>query len=258
MTRALRIVADARAVAEAAASALVSRALDAIAARGRFTVALSGGSTPRLLFATLAARVESGAPGATAVAWDQVHVFWGDERAVPPDHPDSNYGVARALLLAHLPIPDGNVHRIQAEMEPSEAAAAYEITLRRHFGLQPGERPVFDLVFLGLGPDLHTASLFPGSPALDERERLVVAPWVERLGAFRITLTPIVLNQARTVMFMVAGEDKAGPLKAVLETEPDPTRRPAQVVQPSDGELVWLVDEAAAAELSAATRQEWR
>ena len=258
MTRTLRIVADARAVAETAASALVTRALDAIAARGRFNVALSGGATPRLLFATLAARVEAGAPGATAVAWDQVHVFWGDERAVPPGHPDSNYGAARALLLARLPIPDGNVHRIQAEMEPSEAAAAYEETLRRHFGLQPGERPVFDLVFLGLGPDMHTASLFPGSPALDERERLVVAPWVETLGAFRITLTPIVLNHAREVMFMVAGQEKAGPLKRVLETEPDPMRRPAQVVQPADGALVWLVDEAAAAELSAATRQEWR
>jgi 6-phosphogluconolactonase len=258
MTRTLRIVADARAVAETAASVLVTRALDAIAARGRFNVALSGGSTPRLLFATLAARVETRAPGATAVAWDQVHVFWGDERAVPPDHPDSNYGAARALLLARLPIPDSNVHRIQAEMEPSEAAAAYEETLRRHFGLQPAERPVFDLVFLGLGPDMHTASLFPGSPALDERERLVVAPWVEQLGAFRITLTPIVLNHARGVMFMVAGVEKAGPLKRVLETEPDPMVRPAQVVQPPDGALVWLVDAAAAAELSGATRQEWR
>lgn len=258
MTRSLRIVVDARAVAETAASALVTRALDAIAARGRFNVALSGGSTPRLLFATLAARIGTGAPGATAVAWDQVHVFWGDERAVPPEHPDSNYGVAHALLLSRLPIPEANVHRIQAEMEPSEAAAQYEETLRRHFGLQPAERPAFDLVFLGLGPDMHTASLFPGSPALDERERLAVAPWVEKLGAFRITLTPIVLNHARTVMFMVAGREKADPLKSVLETEPNPMLRPAQVIQPADGELVWLVDEAAAAALSAATRQEWR
>jgi len=258
MTRALRIVADARAVAQTAASVLVTHALDAIAARGRFNVALSGGSTPLLFFATLATRLETGAPGATAVAWDQVHVFWGDERAVPPDHPHSNYGVARTLLLAHLPIPDGNVHRIQTEMEPSEAAAAYEETLRRHFALQPGERPAFDLVFLGLGPDMHTASLFPGSPAIDERERLVVAPWVEKLGAFRLTLTPIVLNHARAVMFMVAGQEKAGPLKSVLETEPDPMLRPAQVIQPADGELVWLVDEAAASALSAATRQEWR
>lgn len=258
MTRALRIVADARAVAAAAASDLVTRALDATAARGRFTVALSGGSTPRLLYATLAARLDAGAPGATAVTWDQVHVFWGDERVVPPNHPDSNYGVARALLLSRAPIPEANVHRIEAEFDPGEAAAAYAETLRRHFGLGPGELPVFDLIYLGLGTDMHTASLFPGVPALDERERLVASPWVPVLGAHRVTLTPPVINRARAVMFMVTGADKADALREVLESEPDPRRRPAQLVQPVDGELIWLVDEAAAAALSPATLQAWR
>lgn len=257
MTRVLRILEDPQAVAFAAASALVTRALDAIAARGRFTVALSGGDTPLRFYSALAARIEAGAPGANAVAWDQVHVFWGDERAVPPDHPDSNYRAAHGLLLAHLRVPDANVHRIEAELEPGEAAATYEEVLRRQFGLGPGAWPVFDLIFLGLGPDLHTASLFPGSAALDERERLVVAAWSPSVDAHRITLTPPVINHARAVMFLVTGGEKATALRRVLETEPDPMRRPAQVVRPVDGELIWLVDRAAAAELSPATLQEW-
>ena len=250
MTRALRIVADARAVAGEAATGLVSRALDATAARGRFTVALSGGSTPRLLYATLAARVDSAAPGTTAVPWDQLHLFWGDERAVPPSHPDSNFAVTRELLLAHLSVPDANVHRILAENAPVEAAADYETAIRRHFGLGPSDVPVFDLVYLGLGSDMHTASLVPGSPAVSERERLVVAPWVESLSAHRITMTPLVFNAARTVIFLVTGREKAPALKEVLETEPDPERRPAQSIHPSPGELIWLVDEAAASTLS--------
>jgi len=258
MTRVLRILASPQAVADAAASALVTRALDAIAARGRFTLALSGGATPLRFYSTLANRMQTGAPGATAVAWDQVHVFWGDERAVPPAHPDSSFRRAHGLLLAHVPVPEANIHRIQAELDPSEAATAYEETLRRQFGLGPGAWPVFDLIYLGLGVDMHTASLFPGSAALDERERLVAATWVRSKRTYRITLTPPVLNHARAVMFLVAGEEKAAALREVLESEPDPRRRPAQVVQPADGELIWLVDEAAAAALSPATLQAWR
>ena len=257
MTRVIRVLGDAQAVAFAAASALVSRALDAIAARGRFSVALSGGATPLRFFSALASRVQARAPGATAVAWDQVHVFWGDERAVPPDHPASNFRAARGLLLAHVGIPDTNIHRIEGELDPGEAAAGYAEVLRRYFGLGPGAWPTFDLIFLGLGPDFHTASLFPGSPALDERERLVVATWVPAVNAHRITLTPPVINHARAVMFLATGEEKATPLREVLETEADPRRRPAQVVQPVDGELIWLVDRAAAAELSPATLEEW-
>ena len=257
MTRALRILDDAQAVAFAAASALVTRALDAIAARGRFSVALSGGATPLRFYSALASRIRAGAPGATSVAWDQVHLFWGDERAVPPDHPDSNYRAARGLLLAHLRVPDANVHRIEGELDPGEAAATYEEVLRRQFGIGPRAWPVFDLIFLGLGPDLHTASLFPGNAALDERERLAVATWVQGISTHRITLTPPVINHARAVMFLVTGEDKAPALRDVLETEADPMRRPAQVVHPIDGDLVWLVDRAAAAELSPATIEEW-
>jgi 6-phosphogluconolactonase len=257
MTRALRVLDDAQAVAFATASALVTRALDATAARGRFSVVLSGGDTPLRFFSALASRVQARAPGATAVAWDQVHVFWGDERAVPPDHPDSNYRAAHGLLLAHLRIPDANIHRIQGELDPGEAAATYEEVLRRQLGLGPGAWPVFDLIFLGLGPDLHTASLFPGNAALDERARLAVATWVRSTNAHRITLTPPVINHARAVMFLVTGEEKAPALREVLETEPDPMRRPAQVVRPVDGELIWLVDRAAASELSGATLEEW-
>jgi len=257
MTRVLQVFDDAQAVAFAAANALVTRALDAIAARGRFSVALSGGATPLRFFSELAARIRSGAPGATAVAWDQVHVFWGDERAVPPDHPDSNFGAARSVLLAYLRVPDANVHRIEGELDPGEAAATYEEVLRRQFGISQGAWPVFDLIFLGLGPDLHTASLFPGSAALDERERLAVATWVPSQDAHRISVTPPVINHARAVMFLVTGGDKAPALRTVLETEPDPMRRPAQVVRPVDGELIWVVDRAAAAELSAATLEEW-
>ena len=257
MGRVLRVFDDAQAVGFGAASALVTRALDAIAARGRFSVALSGGATPLRFYSALASRIQAGAPGATAVAWDQVHVFFGDERAVPPDHPDSNYRAAHGLLLAHLRIPEANIHRILGELDPGEAAANYEEVLRRQFGIGPGVWPVFDLVFLGLGPDLHTASLFPGSAALDERRRLVVATWVRSKDTHRITVTPPVINHARAAMFLVTGEEKAAALRTVLETEPDPMHRPAQVVRPIDGDLIWLVDRAAAAELSPATREEW-
>jgi 6-phosphogluconolactonase len=258
MSRELHVFADPQAVAGAAASALVTRALDAIAARGRFTVALSGGTTPLRLYSTLADRMQAGAPGMNAVAWDQVHVFWGDERAVPFGHPDSNFHAARSGFLAWVPVPETNIHRIQTELDPSEAAATYEETLRRCFGLGPGGLPVLDLIYLGLGSDLHTASLFPDSPALDERERLVAATWVPRKKTHRITLTPPVINRARSVVFLVTGENKAMALRTVLETEPDPRRCPAQVVRPADGELIWMVDEAAASRLSPATLQEWR
>jgi len=259
MTRALRVFDDVTALAAAAADEWLTRAADAIAARGRFTAVLSGGSTSRHLFTALAARVAQGAAAVPHVAWEQVHVFWGDERTVPPSHPDSNYGSARTHLLARLPVPEVNVHRMEGERpDPKEAAADYDAEIRRVLGLRAGERPAFDLVCLGLGPDAHTASLFPGSPALAEQERLVTAPWVDEVGAHRITLTPLAFGQARVVIFLVAGVGKAEALRDVLEQDPDPARRPAQAIQPVDGSLTWMADRAAARLLAPATLAAWR
>ena len=212
--------------------------------RGRFFVALAGGSTPRGLYRLLA-----GDERRSAVPWNQMQVFWGDERCVPPDHPDSNFRMAYEALLAKVAIAAENVHRMRGEDPPEQAAQEYERELRDAFGLTPGELPRFDLILLGLGADAHTASLFPGSPALHEQSRLVAALYVEKLQANRLTLTPPVLNAARRVVFLVAGADKAPALHAVLQGEYNPGRFPAQVVRPLDGDVLWLVDRAAAAAL---------
>ncbi len=235
----LVICPDAETLSWEAAGWFVRLAAEAVAGRGRFSVALSGGSTPRGLYALLA-----GEPYRSQVPWSQVHVFWGDERHVPPDHPDSNYRLARQTLLDRVPIPPGNVHRIPAERpDPQAAAAEYERTLRTFFG--PGW-PRFDLILLGLGADGHTASLFPGTAVLHETERLVAAPYVDGLSAHRLTLTPPVLNHAANVLFLVAGEGKAATLHAVLEGPYRPERFPSQLVRPAEGRLVWIVDRAAA------------
>ena len=221
-----------------------------IASAGRFSVALSGGSTPRALYRLLAEP-----PFRGAIDWARVHIFWGDERFVPPNHPDSNYRAALEALVSRVPIPTENVHRIPTKVtDPKTAAAQYEETLRRFFAPPEGEVPRFDLVLLGLGPDGHTASLFPGSPALDEDSRLVVATYVSKLAAWRLTLTPPVLRGARHVIFLVSGPDKAAVLRDVLEGPHDPHRLPAQLVRPQDGDLTWLVDDAAASLLSASLK----
>ena len=179
-----------------------------------------------------------------------IHFFWGDERHVPPEHPDSNFGAARAALLDHVPVPPENVHRVPAELPDADAAARiYEDELRRWLAPPPGQPPRFDLVLLGLGADGHTASLFPGSAALDETERWVVAPWIEKLAARRITLTLPVLNAAARVLFLVSGRDKAAALRAVLAGPRRPRELPAQAVAPHDGEVTWIVDREAASEL---------
>jgi 6-phosphogluconolactonase len=229
----------------AAAEEVARRAEEAVRERGLFTWVLSGGSTPRDLYGTL-----SRPPYRDRMPWRAIHVFWGDERHVPPDHPDSNFRMAREAMLDRVPLPAANVHRIRAE-EPDAAvaAAAYEAELRAFFHLAPGEWPRFDLILLGLGKDAHTASLFPGSPAVHESERLVVAPWVPAQNTFRITLTPPALNHARLIVFLVSGEDKAEPLRAVLEGPRDPDRWPAQIVA---GNRLWMVDEAAARLLTTA------
>jgi 6-phosphogluconolactonase len=209
-----------------------------------FAVALPGGSTPRALFELLAAP-----ENAQHIGWSKVHVFWGDERCVPPDHPDSNYRMAKEVLLDHVALPSSNVHRVSGELEPAQAAAEYEQTLRSFFAARAG-KVRFDLILLGMGDDGHTASLFPGTAALDETERLVVANYVPKLDTWRITLTAPVINDAAHVMFLVSGTGKADMLKRVLQGPRQPHNLPSQMIQPVDGELYWLVDRPAAALLN--------
>ena len=229
----------------AAAEEVVRTAKEAVAQRGRFTIALSGGSTPKNLYNLLATNAR------TALPWDRMFFFWGDERHVPPTDPDSNYRMADETMLSKIPVPTANVFRIPAENPDAAAVAAdYEQTLRKFFQVQAGQIPAFDLILLGMGPDGHTASLFPGTKALQEKTRLVVANWVEKLKANRITLTLPVLNAARCVTFLVSGTDKASVLRAVLEEDVPPEQYPSKLIRPSAGKLIWLVDRAAASALS--------
>lgn len=232
---------------QAAAEELLRIATDAVAKRGRFTIALSGGSTPKNLYTLIAANASATLP------WAQMFFFWGDERHVPPEDADSNYHMAKEALLSKVPIAPGNVFPVAAEMQDAAAAAdAYEQTIRKFFGLAPGEVPRFDLILLGMGPDGHTASLFPETAALQEKSRLVVANWVEKLKASRITFTLPVLNAARCVAFLVSGEDKAAVLHEVLEGSAPPEKYPSKLVKPTNGKLIWFVDRAAASQLSTA------
>jgi 6-phosphogluconolactonase len=245
----LRVARDASDLARRAADVFASIAEDAVRKRGRFMVALAGGDTPRALYAVLAADAQVPAP---RLDWSRARVFWGDERCVPPDHPESNYRMASEALLDKVPIPAAHVHRMRGEDEdPQRAADLYASVLRAAFGAPAPELPRFDLVLLGLGADAHTASLFPGSSVLRETARLVAAPHVEKLAAHRLTLTPPVLNAAMHVVFLVSGRAKAGPLRDVLEQEVRPELRPAQCVRPERGELLWLVDAEAASRLGA-------
>ena len=232
----------------AAAEEVVRTANEAVAKRGRFTIALSGGSTPKNLYNLLATNAR------TALPWDRMFFFWGDERYVPPNDPDSNYHMADEIMLSKIPVAPGNVFRIRIE-NPDAAAVAenYEQTLRKFFELQPEQVPIFDLILLGMGPDGHTASLFPGTAALKEKSRLVVANWVEKMKTHRITLTLPVLNAARCVTFLVSGTDKASVLHTVLEENVPGEQYPSKLVKPSDGKLIWLLDRAAASQLTSQT-----
>jgi 6-phosphogluconolactonase len=229
------------------AQEVVARAQAAVALRARFTLALSGGHTPQALHALLADPEE---PFRSRIAWAATDVFFGDERCVGPDHPESNYGAARASLLARVPLPEANVHRLRGEDDPPVAAAAYEAELRRAV---PSERglPCLDLVLLGLGADGHTASLFPGTAALEEETRLVVANEVPQVGGLRLTFTFKLIGAARAVAFFVAGEEKAAAVADVLEGRDAP---PAARVRLAHGDLAWFLDEAAASRLPAAMR----
>ncbi len=232
-------------LAPAAADRIAAIIQEAIGLRGHARIALAGGSTPRPAYRLLA-----DPPHREAIGWNALEVFWGDERCVRPDHPESNYGMAREALLSRVPIPPQQVHRMRGELpDPNEAAAEYEATLRAAFAVQSRELPRFDLVLLGLGPDGHTASLFPGTAAVRERSRWVVGHWVEKLLANRLTLTPPVLNAARRVLFMVSGATKAGVLREILEGPADADRLPAHVIRPTEGTVEWLLDRAAASQL---------
>jgi len=220
-----------------AASEFVTLAAQAVRNNGRFSVALSGGSTPKKLYTLLAEQ-------AKAIPWDKSYFFFGDERHVPPDHPDSNYRMVNEAMFSKVPVPPGNVFRIQTEKDTAVAAQEYEDTLRGFFELKPNQLPRFDLILLGVGPDGHTASLFPGSAALEETKRLVVANWVEKFKTYRITFTFPVLNHAACVMFLASGADKASILHEVLENPS--ADLPSQRVRPEDGRLVWLMDRDAA------------
>jgi 6-phosphogluconolactonase len=233
---------------EAAAEVVVHTAKDAVEQRGRFTIALSGGSTPKSLFNLLATNAR------TVLPWDRMFFFWGDERHVPPTDPESNYRMAEEAMLSKIPVAAGNVFRIPAENPDAAAAAdAYEQTLRKFFQLGPGEIPIFDLILLGMGPDGHTASLFPGSAGLQEKNRLAIANWVDKLKTSRLTLTLPVLNAARCVAFLVSGTDKAAVLKTVLEEDAPAEQYPSKLIRPNNGKLIWLVDRAAASDLSTKT-----
>ena len=241
---------DAAALAEATAEVIVTAAEEAVRTSGRFSIALSGGSTPHGVYALLATDDKRRA----AIAWDKVHVFWGDERHVAPDHPDSNFRMANDTLLSRVPIDPAQIWRMKGEYpDASKAADEYERDLRDAFKLLAGELPRFDLVLLGIGTDGHTASLFPDTPVLKETERLVAANWVPRLQTDRITLTVPVLNNAACAVFQVEGAEKSAVLKDVLEGPYRPERLPAQLVSPHRGRLLWIVDRSAASALAPAT-----
>ena len=241
--REIQIVENGEAVSRTAAELMVSMVVKRLKSKKSFAVALSGGSTPKNMFALLA----NDAALRNRMPWDKVHFFWGDERHVPPDHTDSNYRMANEAMLSKVPVPPGNIHRIRAENpDAGKAAEEYEQELRRFFKLGTEQLPPFDCVFLGMGSDGHTASLFPGTKALHEGKRLVVSNWVDKFQSYRITLTTPVLNNADLVIFLVSGEEKAEPLRVVLEGQKQPELYPSQLIEPTHGKLLWLVDRAAA------------
>lgn len=242
MTR-IEISQSAEALSRAAAERFVRITTAAVRVRGRCAVALSGGSTPKSVYRVLAYE-----PYRSQVQWDRIEFFWGDERHVPPDHADSNYRMAFEALLSKVPIASAQVHRVPAEMtDAHKAAQAYEDEIRASVG-GPDPIPRFDLVHLGVGVDGHIASLFSNTPALEERRRLCVANWVPKLGAHRITMTLPILNAARAIVFMVTGAEKAPIVGRVLRDPDSSPVLPAQMIQPVDGDVSWMLDRAAAGE----------
>jgi 6-phosphogluconolactonase len=234
-------------VAAGAAELFVSAASAAEEAHGVARIAVSGGTTPKAMFALLADR---SAPYFACVPWAKLHLFWVDERCVPPDNDESNYKMTYEAMLSKVPLPPRQIHRMQGELDPEVAASQYEAALRAEFG---PDDPVFDLVLLGMGDDGHTASLFPHTQALHETQRLVVANHVPQKDTWRITLTWPVINRARQVAFLIEGAGKAQVLGEVLLGAYDPESKPSQLIRPDNGELTFLLDAAAAAKLPQAT-----
>ncbi len=231
-------------LSQQAAQYTVQLANQAIVTHGRFTIALAGGSTPKKLYALLA-----GEPYRSQIDWASVEVFWGDERCVPPDSEDSNFHMAQEALLSKVPIPTSQVHRMPADQPDHEAACqAYTAEIRRTFGTDG--IPSFDLIQLGIGPEGHTASLFPHQASLHEQQRLVMPVTVPKPPPERLTFTPPLLNAARHVLFLVAGAEKADVVHAILEGEYQPDEYPAQIVRPTNGEVTWMLDTAAASKLT--------
>lgn len=235
---AIRVYQSSEELALKAARSFARLADQYVLGSGRFTVALSGGSTPKAMFHHLASF-----PLRETVPWASIFFFWGDERSVGPDHSDSNYRMAATTLLSHVPVRAENIFRMRGEAEDLEAAAReYEDTLTRVVPARDG-LPRLDLILLGMGADGHTASLFPGTTALDVQDRVAVSNYVEKLGTSRLTLTARAINAARNIRFLVSGVDKAPALKAVLEGPGEPHVYPSQLIQPTDGSLLWMTDE---------------
>jgi 6-phosphogluconolactonase len=246
-SRSVKLFATATDIACRAAHDVVRIANQAAAARGIFTIALAGGSTPKALYALLAEHPSL----RNSLPWDKMQVFFGDERHVGPGHADSNFQMASDTMLSKAPLRPEQIHRIKGEYpDTTRAASEYEEEIRREFSLPPGEFPRFDLILLGMGNEGHTLSLFPGTKALRETQRIVTRNWVGKLYTERVTLTAPAANNAANIIFMIAGADKACALKAVLEGPHEPDQLPAQMVQPVNGTLSWLVDQAAGAMLS--------
>jgi len=244
----IRIFNDLEGISQAAAEIFDNLAGEAIATRGRFCVALSGGSTPRRLYEILAA-----APFREQVNWQAVNIFWGDERCVPADDLRSNFRMARETLLNHVPLPAENIYPMRGDLPPMEAAAQYESELRGYFGNQP---PTLDLILLGLGDNAHTASLFPHTPVLTEIKRWAAEVYVAELDMYRVTLTAPLINQADQVVFLVSGAGKALALHNVLKGAYQPQEYPAQLIHPNSGHLLWLVDKAAGHKLAVETEEQ--
>jgi 6-phosphogluconolactonase len=248
----VRILPDGAAIARRAAQKFAEAAAAAVNEKGSFSAVLAGGSTPKALYALLV-----NDPGLRAqVPWDKMQLFFGDERHVGPDHPDSNFRMATEVMIAKSPLKPAQVTRIKGEYpDANQAAREYEQAIRSHFKLLEGKFPCFDLVLLGMGSEGHTASLFPGTKALHEKNRIAVSNWVGKLLSDRITLTAPAINNAARVIFMVTGADKAPALTAVLERAYEPDQLPAQLIRPANGTLLWLVDTAAGGLLTRAIRE---
>ena len=240
----IAIYPDTDTLSHEAAQYIVRLANEAIVTRGRFSIALSGGSTPKALYGLLATE-----PYLSQINWSSVEIFWSDERCVPPDDPDSNYAMANEVLLSKIPIQLHQVHRMPAEKADRDAASQdYTLEMQRVFGTNG--IPAFDLIQLGMGPEGHTASLFPHQQSLREQERLVMPVSVPKPPPPRLTFTPPLLNAARHVLFLVTGSEKAGAVQAVLEGPYQPEEYPTQLVRPAAGEVTWMLDTAAAGKLA--------